>query len=264
MRYCEPAMTLRSRVGDLRRRFLCNAHKRSVPIEGVGPVVSICFDDFPRTAYTTGGSILKCFGVRGTYYAAPGLMNTSNALGDQLCSKDIESLLADGHELGSHTFSHTSCRRVSRIAFEEDALRGQDALQRMTRHQVDSFSYPYGHVSLDLKKGLGRQMASCRSIYGGINAPLADLNLLLANSLYGDLDQYPAAEALLYETKRQRGWIIFYTHDVRREPSAFGCTPELLDNVIAHALGIGLPILPVGEVVKLAMNAAMPSLVQAK
>jgi peptidoglycan/xylan/chitin deacetylase (PgdA/CDA1 family) len=257
-------MTLRSRIGDLRRRFLCNTHKRSVPIDHAAPVVSFSFDDFPRTAYTTGGSILKSFGVRGTYYAAPGLMNTSNALGDQLCSKDIESLLADGHELGSHTFGHTSCRRVSRTAFEQDALRGQDALQRMTGHDVDSFSYPYGHVSLNLKKSLGRQMASCRSIYGGINAPSADMNLLLANSLYGGLDQYPAAEALLHEAKRQRGWIIFYTHDVRREPSAFGCTPELLDKVVAHVLEIGLPIVPVGEVVKLAMNAAMPSFARAK
>ncbi len=48
-----------------------------------GPIVSFSFDDFPRTAYSAGGAILERFGVRGTYYAAAGLMNTANELGEQ-------------------------------------------------------------------------------------------------------------------------------------------------------------------------------------
>ena len=72
--------------------------------------MSFCFDDFPRTAYTVGGAILKNFGARGTYYAAMGMMNTNNDLGDQFTREDLDCLLADGHELASHTFSHISCR----------------------------------------------------------------------------------------------------------------------------------------------------------
>jgi peptidoglycan/xylan/chitin deacetylase (PgdA/CDA1 family) len=99
-------MILRAALGMVRRRVLCTLHQRSVSLCDRGPIVSFAFDDFPRTAYTTGGSILKSFGVRGTYYAAIGLMNTSNDLGEQFQADDLYSLVSNGHELAGHTFSH--------------------------------------------------------------------------------------------------------------------------------------------------------------
>jgi peptidoglycan/xylan/chitin deacetylase (PgdA/CDA1 family) len=219
------------------------------------PVVSFCFDDFPRTAYSAGGSILRSFGARGTYYAALGLMNTSNELGDQMTCDDIDSLLSDGHELGSHTFSHCSSRRVPLDVFERDVLLGRDAIRRMTGCDAGSFAYPYGHIAVASKKRLGEQMDSCRSIYGDINGPVADLNLLRANSLYGEADQCATVESLLLENERQSGWLILYTHDVRQSPSPFGCTPALLEKAIEMTLEKGFRISPVTEVVRLASQA---------
>jgi len=249
-------MTLRSQLGDLRRQLLSAVHRRPVAVGKTGPVVTFCFDDFPRTAYTAGGSILKSFGARGTYYAALGLMNSSNQLGDQLRISDIDSVLLDGHELGSHTFSHLSCRRVSGKAFEQDVLRGRDEIRKLTGCDACNFSYPFGHVGLNLKKRLGTQMMSCRSIYGGINGPDADLNLLLANSLYGDMDQFDRAERLLTENAERRGWLIFYTHDVRKDPSPFGCTPRLLEMVLSRAVEKGFHISTAREAVESMVSAS--------
>jgi len=239
-------MTLRSQLGDLRRQLLSAVHRRPVAVGKTGPVVTFCFDDFPRTAYTAGGSILKSFGARGTYYAALGLMNSSNQLGDQLRISDIDSVLLDGHELGSHTFSHLSCRRVSGKAFEQDVLRGRDEIRKLTGCDACNFSYPFGHVGLNLKK----------SIYGGINGPDADLNLLLANSLYGDMDQFDRAERLLTENAERRGWLIFYTHDVRKDPSPFGCTPRLLEMVLSRAVEKGFHISTAREAVESMVSAS--------
>ena len=225
-------------------------HQRALPIGRQGPVVSFCFDDFPRTASTVGGSILRSFGVRGTYYAALGLMNTSNHLGDQMRLTDIDSVLSDGHELGCHTFSHSSSRSVSADVFENDVLHGRDAIRELTGCGADNFAYPFGHVRLNLKKRLGAQMSSCRGIYGGINEPAADLNLLRANSLYGDIGQFDSAERLLTENRTRRGWLIFYTHDVRQDASPFGCTPGLLEMVVSRTMEMGLRIATTGEVVE--------------
>ncbi len=244
-------MTLRSRLGVLRGQLLYSVYSRPVPLGNQGPVVSFCFDDFPRTAYTAGGAILKSFGARGTYYAALGLMNTTNDSGDQLKREDIDSLLANGHELGCHTFSHISCRSVPLKSFEGDVLKGRKTIRELTGYDATNFAYPFGHVSVNSKRIIGAQMNSCRGIYGGINQPMADLNLLRANSLYGDVDQFDQFESLLSTAVNRRGWLIFYTHDVRRNPSPFGCTPALLDQTIASAEKKGFLIASVKDAISL-------------
>jgi len=241
-------VTLRTRLGVLRGQLLCSVYSRSVPLRNEKPIVSFCFDDFPRTAYTTGGAILQSFRAHGTYYAALGLMNTSTELGDLLRHDDVDSLLADGHELACHTYSHYSSRSVPSKVFESDVLKGRRAIQDLTGRDAANFAYPYGHVSINAKKRIGQQMGSCRGIYGGINGPIADLNLLRANSLYGDVDQLAASESLLSENAKRGGWLIFYTHDVRTNPSPFGCTPALLDRTVSLAEEKNYRIASVAEV----------------
>jgi peptidoglycan/xylan/chitin deacetylase (PgdA/CDA1 family) len=247
-------------LGEARQFFLRSVYRRLRSIELRPPVISFCFDDFPHTAYSAGGAILKSLGVRGTYYTSFGLVNTTNELGPQFTGDDLESLLSDGHDLGSHTFSHWSARRVSVEDFERNVLQGRDAARRMTgSDELDNFAYPYGHVTLASKKRLTSELSSCRGIYPGINGPKVDLNLLRANSLYGDIDQLARAESLLSENARRSGWLIFYTHDVQRTPSPFGCTPSLLDNVVALSLEKGFQILTVGEVVRRFTSHPLPS-----
>src|SRR5437660_1249248 len=106
-------MTLRSLLSVANRRMLSSLHRRSVPLGNRGPIVSFGFDDFPRSAYLVAGRILEAHGARGTYYTAAGLMNTANGLGDLCLVEDLNSLLEKGHELGTQTFQHSSCRAVS-------------------------------------------------------------------------------------------------------------------------------------------------------
>jgi len=247
-------MTLRTHLGDLRQRMLSSVQARVISLKQQIPIVSFSFDDFPRTAYTAGGRILRSYGLRSTYYVAPELIGTKNDLGDQMTAEDIDAVLAEGHEIGSHTFSHSSCRRLSTKMYERDVFRGRDVLRAVTGTDAGSFAYPYGHVPFLLKGRIGAQMSSCRSIYAGINGAATDLNLLRANSLYGDTDQLAKAESLLNANEKQCGWLIFYTHDVRLNPSPWGCTPELLERTTALAVEKGFRILPVGEVVETALS----------
>ncbi len=180
-------MSLRSTLGTVRRTLLSSCHRRTIALENSGPFVSFTFDDFPRSAYTTGGTILKNLGIRGTYYVAMGLMNTSNDLGEQFRLEDLHAAVADGHELATHTFSHHSSRRVSLGAFQDDVRKGRSAIQETEGLDAsENFAYPYGEATLAVKEAVGREMMSCRGIYGGSNGPVVDLNLLRANSLYGE------------------------------------------------------------------------------
>jgi|HubBroStandDraft_6_1064221.scaffolds.fasta_scaffold00055_26 peptidoglycan/xylan/chitin deacetylase (PgdA/CDA1 family) len=240
-------MSVRSGLGAARRRVLCSLYRRTVPLGDGGPIVSFSFDDFPRTALSAGGAILEQVGARGTYYAAIGLMNTSNELGEQFRSGDLDSLLEKGHELASHTFNHISCRSVSGAEFREDVAKGRKAIEEVAGVESANFAYPFGHVTLQAKRTLGLDLGSARSIVPGFNGPEIDLNLLRANSLYGDLDEAGRAEELILENMERKNWLIFYTHDVRSKPSAFGCTPALLEAAVSCAVRRGCRILTVRE-----------------
>ena len=213
-------------------------YRRTAGLRNHGPIVSFTFDDFPRTAYSEGGSILERFGARGTYYAAFGLMNTSNELGEQFRTQDIDSLLEKGHELASHTFNHISARAVSCAAFCEDVKNGGKAIEEASGVASANFAYPFGHFTLQTKRALA-SLTSARSIVSGFNGPEIDLNLLRANSLYGNLDAAGRVEELVAENAKRNTWLIFYTHDVRPDPSAFGCTPGLLEMAVSCAARSG-------------------------
>ena len=77
---------------------------------------------------------------------------------------------------------------------------------------------------------------SCRSIYSGINYKKIDLNLLRANSLYSSSVPLDYIEELIRINDELNGWLIFYTHDVCDNPTAVGCTPDYLEDVIKIAL----------------------------
>jgi len=241
-------MSLRSGLGHIRRRLLSGLYRRTVPLGDLGPVVSFTFDDFPRTALSTGGAILESYGARGTYYVTVGLMNVSNELGELFVEDDLRPLLEKGHELGTQTFHHSSCRSVPLSSFRDDVQKGMKAVEELAGHNSTNFAYPYGHVTLRSKKALGPVLTSSRSIIPGLNGPDVDLNLLRANRLYGDADTSQQAQDLISENVKQKGWLIFYTHDVRPNPSEYGCTPALFEFAVSHAAKSGSRILTVEQV----------------
>jgi peptidoglycan/xylan/chitin deacetylase (PgdA/CDA1 family) len=177
-----------------------------------------------------------------------GLMGQVNALGQQFCAEDLQTLLRDGHELGSHTFGHLSCRSTSLAGFEADVLKGKRAVEQLTGgNQPHTFSYPFGHVTWRAKKSIGALVTSCRGIMPGINESVVDLNLLQANSLYSRSFDPDAIDRLLQLNNRRHGWLLFYTHDIADGPSAFGCRRAEFEIAVKMACQSGAHILPVGQ-----------------
>jgi|SRR5271156_1358697 peptidoglycan/xylan/chitin deacetylase (PgdA/CDA1 family) len=248
-------MSLSSQIAGTRRKVLCVLARRDVRIPCDRPLISFSFDDFPRTALTVGGSILQDAGVRGTYYAAPGLLNTQNDLGPQFRREDLLDLLAAGHELASHTYSHTSARTTRFAHYVHEVEKGfQTLTETFGLNASRQFSYPYGEITLRVKRTVGPKMQSCRGIWPGLNGPHVDLNLLRANRLYGDTDQFAPAKALIDENTLKKSWLIFYTHDVRPNPSPYGCTPAFLERVVRTAVESGARIATVAEVIAFAQS----------
>lgn len=240
---------IRRPFGCMHRKLLSSLGRSEYRLPDRGPIVTFTFDDFPRTALDTGGAILRAYGAYGTYYVAMGLKGGGSEIGEYFCTEDLKRLLADGHELGSHTFSHVSCWSNSLEVFEADVLKGREAVADIIgSSKPHLFAYPYGDVTLKAKSRIGPLMDCSRGVYAGINISPMDLHLLRAISVYDRTFDIEAIKHLFRLNLQHNGWMIFYTHDVREKPSPWGCTPGQFEAVVRLASRMEFRFLTVGDV----------------
>ncbi len=219
---------------------------RTVRMRNERPIVSISFDDCPKSSVTTGARLLRERGVAGSFYLSQCFCNRSVDGLLYFGSEDLRSLVADGHELGCHTASHISVQCSTASDLLADLERNADFIAAKLGDQIFStFSYPFGEIDLRSKVTLQRRFAACRSSFGGVNTISADLGALRAERLYSSNMTESKLKSLVTKTVQARGWLILYTHDVSDSPTPFGCTPQLMKAALDLAIGSGCEILSV-------------------
>lgn len=210
------------------------------------PVVSFTFDDFPRSALSEGGRILKTAGWAGTYFAAGSFCGRTVDGIDYFTREDLLRAQEDGHEIACHTFSHLRLAGQRAPAILEDLERNAAFLrENLPGLRLSSFAYPYGDVRLPQKRLLARQFSIARGIWPGLNTGRMDFGELKAVALERRRPTTAEIQEWLEDAKRQNGWLIFFTHDVSNQPSDYGCTPDALARVVELVAKAGIRVLPV-------------------
>jgi peptidoglycan/xylan/chitin deacetylase (PgdA/CDA1 family) len=228
---------------------------RKLPLKSVRsrlerPLASITFDDFPKSAWTVAGPILAQFGAKATYYAAGRFCGGHE---DGIAYFDAEDLRAAhraGHEIGAHSFAHQMAPMVSSAELAADEARNALALCEILggvsgAARPSSYAYPYGEVSPRTKALMGKLFANARGIRPGVNAGRIDLAQLLAVPIDHRRWRPDEIAAAVQEAKAGNGWLILFTHDVCDEPSPFGCTPQMLTEVLEMLAAAEIPVMPV-------------------
>src|SRR5579863_8295658 len=88
------------------RRFVRSIKMHTFDSHLAEPVVSFAFDDFPRSALTEGGRMLREAGWTGTFYTAGGFCGRRVDGVDYFSRDDLIQVDRDGHEIGCHTYTH--------------------------------------------------------------------------------------------------------------------------------------------------------------
>jgi peptidoglycan/xylan/chitin deacetylase (PgdA/CDA1 family) len=222
--------------------------KRPLVIRPQRPLISFTFDDFPRTALTDGGAILKNYDVCATYYVSLGLMGKDSPSGPICVLDDLTALLEQGHELGSHTFSHCHSWETNRVTFEASIIQNDVELSKLVPGaKFDSFSYPISEPRPMTKWRTGKHFLCCRAGGQRLNVGTADLNQLAAYFLERSRDNVQAVKDLIDLNREQRGWTILATHDISPVPSPYGCTLEFFEEVVGYAVNSGANVVPVSK-----------------
>jgi peptidoglycan/xylan/chitin deacetylase (PgdA/CDA1 family) len=212
-------------------------------------VLSITFDDFPKSAWTVGGAMLAQLGVGATYYAAGGCCGRRFADVQQYDLDDLLAAHAAGHEIGCHTFDHLAATRHSVAELVASVERnGRFLRERLPGWVGRSFAYPYGLAPLRFRWAMRGAFAGCRSTVRGLNGSRFDPSLLRAVGLERWRRRRSRIAEAVEMAARDRRWIIVFTHDVSERPTDFGCTPAELECVIRLARAAGLDVRPVSAV----------------
>jgi peptidoglycan/xylan/chitin deacetylase (PgdA/CDA1 family) len=238
---------MKHRIDQMRRRAARYLDVRSVPVAPARGTFSLSFDDIPVTAWTEAGPILAEHGVMATYYVCGGLAGGTNLDLPQFETEHLQALFEAGHEVGCHTYEHVSVLDLSASALEASLARNAAwVAERLDGHEMTSFAYPFGDVSLAAKSVIANRFGLGRGVRDGVNAGRADRANLQAIGLESRRLPGYDLEALMAETAERRGWLIAYGHDVMDRPTPYGCRPEDLDRVLRLARSAGLEIAPVG------------------
>lgn len=206
------------------------------------PFVSFSFDDFPLSAAEHAAPLLEARGARGTFYFADGLAGRQEN-GQLIAGPNVAAdLAARGHEIGGHTSGHLNVQRTAPDHLVADVTANTSAIATLSGRAPTSFAYPFGVVSLNAKRLLAHRYAGLRGIQPGINRGWIDLAHLHAQELYDTTLPLLRLNLLLDDLERSGGWLIFYTHDVRENPSSIGCSPAHFAAVVDHVVGRGIGI----------------------
>lgn len=225
--------------------------RRPCRLQTDAPVISFTFDDFPRSALTNGGAILRGHGFAGTYYASLGLMGKETPTGEMFEPEDLNQLIEQGHELACHTFDHCDSWETSPAEFESSILRNQRAIaERLPGITVTSLSYPIKWPRPETKRRVANYFECSRGGGQTFNDGMVDLNYLKAFFIEQSRDNFDAIKQIIDANSRATGWLIFATHDLCDAPTRFGCTPRLFEQVVEYSAKSGAAILPVAKALK--------------
>jgi peptidoglycan/xylan/chitin deacetylase (PgdA/CDA1 family) len=211
-------------------------------------LISFTFDDFPKSALSTGGEILRRYQSSGTYYVSLGILGLDSPSG-KLCERDdLVAALEQGHELGCHTFAHCHSWNTSRENFRNAILENRDTMNRLIPGtEFKSMSYPQSEPSPGAKLEASKHFLCCRSGGQSINTGIVDANQLFAFFLEKRRDSIQEIKDLIDRNRAMRGWTIFGTHDVSANPSPYGCSPAFFEEVVSYAKESGAVVLPVAR-----------------
>jgi len=236
----EPSTNLASRIG---RKLTAFRARNTIQLPTGKAVISFTFDDCPKTGIENGVSVLEAEGWQSTIYVSCGLFDVENHHGKMMNGADAAALHSSGHEIGEHTFSHLDGSQISLGCLKKDIERNQSKLADLGVPPSQTFAYPFGVATSKMKSALSKQFKGARGVRAVSHHKQVDLNQIGSVPVFeSTINQ---AIAAIQKTASTGGWLTFFTHDVRDEPSEWGCTPAGLQKIIKAVKNTNAEILTI-------------------
>ena len=254
----QPESPYRKIHGKVSRYLARHVATKKLAMRNAKPIISFTFDDVPASACEAGVPIIERCGIRGTFYIAGAGFGRNSPVGMLATLDQLRTIWQRGHEIGCQTHYHSAVSQLTRDQLQREFTDNQAVLKKIDADlPVRNFAYPYGDLSFGARRQLEALFDCCRSVDNGINSGVANLGALKSYPLENaSLDRSKIA-ALIAETVRINGWLIFFSHDVSDRPSRYGIDPGLLDWAVQAAKRSGAVVLPIADSLKYAAGSVI-------
>ncbi len=175
--------------------------------------LSISFDDGCPSQYNLAVPALNEQGVRGTFF-----INTNSVTPAEW---DTWSAVANmGHEIGSHTMSHSDLTTLSLTEIRNELEGSKAAIDaRITSQECLTLAYPYGVFNGDVQTIAQDTYIAARGIWCDLNADPYDFyNMQSCSAEFGSYDIYARA----YDAELQGKWLDVYLHSLSGGSDCYG------------------------------------------
>jgi peptidoglycan/xylan/chitin deacetylase (PgdA/CDA1 family) len=116
--------------------------------------VLITFDDGYQNNYLHARPILLEQGVSAVFFILPAMLGQYNLwdhpatyIHPHMTSQEVQSLAADGFEIGSHGLTHHNLIKFGRARIYQELKESRTSLERLLEREITAFSYPFGFYS---------------------------------------------------------------------------------------------------------------------
>jgi len=235
-------------LSKFNRQWARFSAKTPINIDLDHAIVTFTFDDFPKSAATLGASILEKHGWLATYYASASFAQKETHHGTMFDASDLKRLTRAGHEIGCHTYEHLDCTQATASSVIASIEKNTNTLKDMgLETPLESFAFPYGEATPSVKRLLGERFSTLRGIRSEINRGMSDRHLLKSVPLDGGEAGIKKAMEAAEGLTQDPGWLIYYAHDVRENPTEWGCTPDQLEEVCQAVERSGARVLTMSQ-----------------
>ena len=112
---------------------------RSNPLPGT-PQLRITFDDGHISNYRLALPLLEKYSCKATFFVIAGMIGTQNFM----TWDHLREIVALGHRVESHSFSHVFLTRLGEAELRSELLRSKATLEDRLGHPVTALSAPHG------------------------------------------------------------------------------------------------------------------------
>ncbi|MBK8195093.1 MAG: polysaccharide deacetylase family protein [Lewinellaceae bacterium] len=238
---------MRRFIKVFRRKWASISFARKINIRLNEPIVSFTFDDAPISAFENGVNILSKFGFGGTFYISLSLMNGVEQE-TRFTVQHLNNAIAHHNEIGCHTYGHTDLYTLPFEKGKGDIIQNQEEMdKKVPGYTFRNFSYPFGSQTRAIKQFVSSKFRSARGIEEGINLNGADLYNLKTVKVYEHRFSPEYLHRKIDEVISNKGWLIFYTHDVMENPTDWGCSPGFFEDVVQYCANHNIKVLTVND-----------------
>lgn len=227
---------------DMRDSSLVDISKSGTPA-WQRSLLSITFDDGWESSFKNGVPLLAQYGYRATFYLTPSALDTENFM----TSKNVDALVAAGHEIASHGYQHLDFTTLMPDTITDQLSRAADYFHQVRKLDSIQFSTPFGTSDSQVNYIARKYYTSLRTTDDGINTRQNfDPYHLLVLYIGNDMPTTKLAEAIA-DAQALHGWLIVVYHRVdtntRGEPVI---APKQFQSQLEVIKQSRIPVVPVG------------------